>query len=100
MAVKVIIEFQAKPGQRSELQRMMELMGEEFGPMLRERGSLGFTLYEVPDNPDMIVEIGEWETAEAREALMEEAVASGAFAPMMELLPGPPRATYVRPLNA
>jgi len=100
MAVKVIIEFQAKPGQRSELQRMMELMGEEFGPMLRERGSLGFTLYEVPDNPDMIVEIGEWETAEAREALMEEAVASGAFAPMMELLAGPPRATYVRPLNA
>ncbi len=99
MAVKVIIEFQAKPGQRAALQSLMESMGEQFGPVMRERGALGFALYEVPDNPDMIVEIAEWETAEAREALMEEAMASGAFAPMMELLAGPPRATYVRQLT-
>jgi quinol monooxygenase YgiN len=98
MAVKVIIEFQAKPGRRTELQSLMESMGEKFGPIMRERGALSFALYEVPDNLDMIVEIAEWETAEAREALMEEAMASGAFAPMMELLAEPPRATYVRQL--
>jgi quinol monooxygenase YgiN len=98
MAVKVVIEFQAKPGQRTELQSLMESMGERFGPIMRERGALGFALYEVPDNPDMIVEIAEWETAEAREALMEEAVATGGFAPMMELLAKPPRATYLRQL--
>lgn len=98
MAVKVIIEFQAKPGQRTELQSLMESMGEKFGPVMRERGAQGFALYEVPDNPDMIVEIAEWETAEAREALMEEAMAAGAFAPMMELLAKPPRATYIRQL--
>jgi len=99
MAVKVIIEFQAKPGRRAALQSLMESMGEQFGPVMRERGALGFALYEVPANPDMIVEIAEWEAAEAREALMEEAMASGAFAPMMELLAGPPRATYVRQLT-
>ncbi|MCP4380812.1 MAG: hypothetical protein GY798_05220 [Hyphomicrobiales bacterium] len=99
MAVKVIIEFQAKPGQRAELQSLMESMGEKFGPVMRERGALDFDLYQVPDNPDMIVEIAEWETAEGREALMEEAVASGDFAPMMELLAKPPRATYVRQLT-
>ena len=98
MAVKVIIEFQAKPGRRTELQGLMKGMGEKFGPTVRERGGLSFALYEVPDNPDVIVEIAEWETAEAREALVQEAVATGAFAPMMELLAKPPRATYIRRL--
>jgi hypothetical protein len=67
--------------------------------IIRERGGLGFALYGVPDNPDMIVEIAEWETVEAREALVELAIASGALAPMMELLAKPPRATYIRPLR-
>jgi quinol monooxygenase YgiN len=99
MAIKVIIEFQAKPGERTRLQNLMKSMGEKFGPVMRERGALAFGLYEVPDNPDMIVEIAEWETAEAREALMKEAVASGDFAPMMALLAKPPRATYIRQLS-
>ena len=99
MAVKVIVEFQAKPGRRAELLSLMESLGEKFAPMIRDRGGLGFALYEVPGNPDMIVEIAEWETAEAREALVELAVASGAFAPMMELLAKPPRATYIRQLR-
>lgn len=98
MAIKVIIELQAKPGKRTALQHLMKGMGEKFGPIMRERGLLAFALYEVPDNPDMIVEIAEWETADAREALMKEAVASGDFAPMMDLLAGPPKATYVRQL--
>lgn len=98
MAVKVIVEFHARPGRRTDLQRMMEDVGEKFGPVMRERGALGFALYEVLDNPDMILEIAEWETAAAREALVAEAVASGAFAPMLELLIKPPTATYVRPL--
>jgi quinol monooxygenase YgiN len=99
MSVKVIIEFQAKPGRRMELQRLMASMGEQFGPVIRERGGLDFALYEVPGDPDVIVEIAEWETAAARETLMEEAAASGAFAPMMELLAKPPKATYVRKID-
>ena len=99
MAVKVIVEFQAKPGRRPELLRLMHDMGEKFGPIMRERGARGFTLYEALDNPDMVVEIAEWETAEAREALVQEAMASGAFAPMMELLAAPPVARYVKPLT-
>lgn len=99
MSVKVIVEFQANPGQRADLLSLMQGMGEQFGPMMRERGAQGFTLYEVPDDPDMIVEIAEWEAAEARETLMEEAAASGALEPMMALLAKPPRATYIRRLS-
>lgn len=99
MAVKVIVEFQARPGQRDELRSLMEDMGEKYGPDMRERGALGFVLYEVPGNPDMIVEIAEWETAEARDALMAEAGATGALAPMMELLAGPPKSTYLKRLS-
>lgn len=96
MAVKVIVEFQAKPGQRDKLRILMEDIGKKFGPDMRERGALGFVLYEVPDNPDMIVEIAEWETAEARDELMAEAAANDVLAPMMELLAGPPKSTYLR----
>ncbi len=58
-------------------------------------GSLGATFYNAIDDPDMLVEIADWESTEAREAVMNEGVASGAFAPMFELLAGPPKATLV-----
>ena len=98
MTVKVIVEFQAKPGRRPAFLRLMQDVGEKFGPIMKERGARGFALFEPLDNPDMVVEIAEWETSEAREALFAEALASGAFAPMMELLAKPPTATYLRPL--
>jgi hypothetical protein len=98
MTVKVIIEFQTKPGERGALLSLMKSMGEKFGPIIRARGGDGFALYEVHDNPDMVVEVAEWETVDAREALMKEAVGSGDFAPMMELLARPPKATYLRQL--
>ena len=62
-------------------------------------GSLGATLYKAVDDPDMLVEIAEWESTDAREAVMKEAEATGAFAPMFELLAAPFRATLVEPLH-
>lgn len=63
------------------------------------RGYLGGELYEVLGNPDGLVEIADWESAEAREALMEDAAAMEAMAPIFELLAAPFRATVVSRLT-
>jgi hypothetical protein len=48
----------------------------EQGPS--QRGFLGSTRYEVSDDPDMLIEIAEWVSAEARAAHMQESAATGA----------------------
>lgn len=96
MAIKVIVELQAVPGRRDELGRLLGAMVEKQGS--GQRGFLGSTRYEVVDDPDTLVEIAEWESAEARAAHMEEAAATGAYAPLLELLAAPFRATVVMPL--
>jgi quinol monooxygenase YgiN len=96
MAIKVIVELQARPGRRDELQRLIEGLVAKHGPA--QRGFLGSSRYEVLDNPDMLVEIAEWESAEARAAHMKESAATGAYAPLAELLAAPFRATVIRQL--
>ena len=96
MAIKVIVELQAKPGRRAELESLLERMVADLGPS--QRGFLGSTRYEVIDNPDMLIEIAEWESAEARVAHMEESAATGAYAPLLEVLAAPFRATVIRQL--
>ncbi|MCC7536704.1 MAG: antibiotic biosynthesis monooxygenase [Deltaproteobacteria bacterium] len=94
MTVKVIVELPARPGKRADLARVLDRIVDEHGPSAR--GFLGGTRYEVVGNPDMLVEIAEWESAEARTAHMQEAAATGVYAPVVELLAGPIRATVVR----
>lgn len=96
MAIKVIVELQAKPGKRAELKNLLEGVAATLGP--GEPGFLGSTRYEVLDNPDILVEIADWESAEVRAAAMQEAMASGAYAPLVELLAAPFRATVIRQL--
>jgi quinol monooxygenase YgiN len=96
LAVKVIVELQAKPGGRDELAALLDSIVASEGPA--QRGFLGSTRYEVPANPDMLVEIAEWESAEARLAHMEEAAASGTYAPLVAMLATPLRATVVKQL--
>ena len=96
MAIRVIIEFQAKPGTRAELAGRLESIREALGPNIP--GFRGSTLHEALDSPDVLVEIADWESAEARQAHLEEAAASGAYAPLTELLAAPFRATVIRPL--
>ncbi len=96
VGIKVIVELKAKPGQRDELLGVIERMMTDGPPM---PGSLGATFYKAVDDPDMLVEIADWESAEAREAVLKEGEASGAFAPMFELLAAPPRGTLVKPLH-
>ncbi|MGZ4773070.1 MAG: hypothetical protein ACXV3B_10350 [Ilumatobacteraceae bacterium] len=62
-------------------------------------GSLGATFYEAVGDPDMLVEIADWESADARQAVMKELQAADALAPMLQLLAAPPRETLVEPLH-
>ena len=96
MAIKVIVELQAVPGARDELAALLDGIVAREGPSLR--GFLGSTRYEVPDSPDMLVEIAEWESAEARLVHMEEAAATSAYAPLLAMLAAPVRATVIRQL--
>ena len=97
MAIKVIVELQAKPGKRPELNHLLESVATTLGPGFP--GYLGSTRYEVFDNPDMVIEIAEWESAEVRAAAMQEAMASGAYASLGELLAAPFRATVISQLS-
>ena len=96
MAIKVIVELQAKPGRRDELKSLLERMVAELGPS--QRGFLGSKRFEVLDHPDALVEMAEWESAEARVAHMQESAATGAYAPLLEMLAAPFRATVLREL--
>jgi len=96
VAIKVIVELQAKPGRRDELERVLESMIATEGPS--QHGFLGSTQYEVLEDPDVLVEIADWESAEARTAHMEESAASGAYTPLIEMLAAPFRATVLQQL--
>ena len=96
MAIKVIVELQAKPGKRAELKSLLESIVSKQGA--RQSGFLGSTRYAVLDNPDLLVEIADWESAEARAAHMQEAAATGVYAPLLELLAAPFRVMVIQQL--
>jgi quinol monooxygenase YgiN len=96
MAIKVIVELQAKPGRRDELRSLLESLIASAAP--GQLGFLGSTRYEVLDAPDTLVEIADWESAEARDAHMRDAAATGAYAPLLEVLAAPFRATVISEL--
>ena len=97
MTIKVIVELQAAPGRRDELKDLLEGLIAAQEPS--QRGFLGSTRYEVLDDPDALLEIADWESAEARDAHMQEAAATGAYAPLLELLASPFRATVIKQLT-
>jgi quinol monooxygenase YgiN len=96
VTISVIVELRAKPGRRADLSTFLEGMVTEHGPS--QSGFLGSRRYEVVDDPDMLVEIAEWESVEARAGHMEKAAASGAYAPLVEMLAAPVKATVISPL--
>ena len=97
MGITVIVELRAKTGRRAELAEVLErIVGHEGA---RAPGFLGSTRYEVLDDPDRLVEIADWESAEARATHMQESASSGAYAPIMEILAEPPRATIIQRLS-
>ena len=94
MGVKVIVELPAKPGRRDELRSLIETIASLEPPT----GYRGSTYYESPDDPDLLIDIADWESAEARTTHLAAAAAAGTYAPAFELLAAPARATVVRRL--
>ena len=97
MTIKVIVELESRPGKRAELKSLLESVAATLGP--GASGFLGSTCYEVLDNPNILVEIADWASAEVRAAAMQEAMTAGAYAPLEELLAAPFRATVIRQLS-
>ena len=97
MAIKVIVELQAIPGGRAELKSLMEEIVAEQGPS--QNGFLGSIRYEVLDNPDLLIEIADWESADARMAHMKESAATGVYEPVMDMLAAPIRVMVIRHLS-
>lgn len=96
MAIKVIVELQAKPGGRAELMSLMEQIVAEQGSS--QSGFLGSTRYESIDDPDVLIEIADWDSVEARAAHMQESAATGVYKPVIDVLASPIRATVIREL--
>ena len=97
VAIKVIVEFQAKPGKRAELKSLLESVEAKYGR--GQPGFLGSTRYEVLDNPNMLIEISDWASAEVRAEAMPKVMATGAYAPLEDLLAAPFRAAVIRQLS-
>jgi quinol monooxygenase YgiN len=93
MPIKVIVEFQARPGARAELKNLLEGISATHGPAAP--GFLGSTVYEVLDSADGLVEIASWESAEAQAAAVKQASDSGVYAPVVELVAAPFKATRI-----
>lgn len=93
MGIKVVIEFQAQPGERSKLKRTLEEISAAHGPTAP--GYLGSTVYESLDSPDGLIEIADWESAEAQASGVEQAMTAGIYAPVFDLVAAPFKATRI-----
>ena len=96
MTIKVIVELKAQPGRRDELRAVFEIMLAAQRPGLP--GFLGSSRYESLDDPDVLVEIADWASREAREEHMKDAAATGTYAPLLELLAEPFRVAVLSQL--
>ena len=94
MAVKVIVELKAKSGRRDELRTLIEQLATRDRPS----GYHGSTYYESLDDPEVLIDIADWESPEARTTHLAEATAAGTYGPAFELVAGPVRATVIRRL--
>jgi quinol monooxygenase YgiN len=98
MPITVIVELKAAPGRRDELKAVLQTLLADLGPALKEKGWMGGGLYEVVDYPDTLVEIAEWETAAARDAVVSDPATAEAMEPVFALVADPFKATVVQPV--
>jgi quinol monooxygenase YgiN len=94
MTIKVIVELRAQPGRREEVRELLV----SHVPDQPVPGYLGSSRYEVVDDPDLLVEIAEWESPEARAESMKAMADDPQFTRLLELLAAPFRAIVVREL--
>lgn len=95
MAIKVLIQLRTKPGARDEFKRFIEKFVAELGPSMKQRGWMGSTFYEALGDPDLLVEIADWTSAEAHSAVVADPAFGEALAPGVEQLAGPYEVTVL-----
>jgi heme-degrading monooxygenase HmoA len=93
MAIKTIVELQAKPGKRDDLIRALDNVLEG---MKNAPGFVDATRYEVIDNPDSLIEIAEWESPEARQTWIEKSMVTGSLNRLVGTLGIPFKAITIR----
>jgi quinol monooxygenase YgiN len=98
MAVKAISEFTIQPGRRDEFVDLFETLVSHHVEAMRAAGCHRTTLNGVVDDPDKAVEIADWDSAEARDRMLQTEAMS-AFAPLFELVAAPPTATVIKQLH-
>jgi len=96
MAIKTIIELQAKPGERNQLVKAMDNV---LLSMKEAKGFIGINRYEVIDNPDSLIEIAEWESPEARQTWLEQSMVTGSLSNLMGTLGVPFKAITIRKME-
>ena len=96
MVIKAISVFTVQPARRQEFLSLFESLVAQHQSSIRAAGCSASTLFAVVDDPDKAVEISDWESAEARDA-MAQSEAMAAFAPLFEMLAAPPSVTVVNP---
>jgi quinol monooxygenase YgiN len=94
VGVKAISTFTVQPGRRREFVTQFASLASQHLASLRAAGCLDSTLYAAIDDPDTAIEIADWESADARDAMMQSETMA-AFAPIFELLAAPPSATII-----
>ncbi len=97
MSIKVIVELKAHPGRRDELRAVFEDLLARYGSSVP--GFLGSKRYERLDDPDVLVEVADWDSVESRATHMSEAAATGAYSPLMEFVAEPFRISVLSPLG-
>jgi heme-degrading monooxygenase HmoA len=96
MAIKTIIELQAKPGKRADL---IKALDDVLASMKKANGFIGISRYEVIDNPDSLIEIAEWDSPEARQSWLEKSMGTGSLNRLVGTLGVPFKAITVRELK-
>jgi quinol monooxygenase YgiN len=93
MPIQVIVELHARPGARAELKSVLEGISATYGPSAT--GFLGSTVHEMLDDPEGLVEIADWESAEAQAVAVQRAADSGVYTPVLALVAEPIKATRI-----
>jgi quinol monooxygenase YgiN len=97
VGVKVLVKLTLQEGRRGEFVQQYEALSREHETSMRAAGWLGSTMFGAVGAPETVIEIAEWESAEAREAVLNSSLMEG-FAPLFEMMAAPFEATVLEQL--
>jgi quinol monooxygenase YgiN len=91
MATTAVIVFRARPGQGDAL---VSFLRDNQANLLAHRGFRSIQLLQDEDDPDRVIEIEEWDSADDHRAMVVAVGAAGGWEAFDALLEGEPQAHY------